>query len=177
MPTTTTARATDPRSASEPQGQPSGAPSRGAPLCPKCNGRMWDNRIGKRNRRAPDFKCRDTSCDGALWPGQHTAPPASPLTPNAGHGAPPASPVPGMVDESHARRATARRAMLRRCYLDTTSFVLDEVRSKYGAAGIACSDSALAAIVATLFIQTCARGYDVALDDSTPDEPDGREAI
>jgi hypothetical protein len=38
------------------------------PPCPKCGGRMWDNRIGKRNPRAPDFKCRDRSCDGVIWP-------------------------------------------------------------------------------------------------------------
>jgi hypothetical protein len=29
---------------------------------------MWDNRIGKRNPKAPDFKCRDRSCDGVIWP-------------------------------------------------------------------------------------------------------------
>lgn len=38
------------------------------PPCPKCSGRMWDNRIGKRNPKAPDFKCRDRSCDGVIWP-------------------------------------------------------------------------------------------------------------
>jgi hypothetical protein len=36
--------------------------------CPKCDGRMWDNRISKRNPKAPDFKCRDRSCDGVIWP-------------------------------------------------------------------------------------------------------------
>ena len=36
--------------------------------CPKCGGRMWDNRVGKRNPKAPDFKCRDRSCDGVIWP-------------------------------------------------------------------------------------------------------------
>jgi hypothetical protein len=36
--------------------------------CPKCGGRMWDNRLTKRNPRAPDFKCRDRSCDGVIWP-------------------------------------------------------------------------------------------------------------
>lgn len=36
--------------------------------CPKCGSRMWDNRIGKRNPKAPDFKCRDKSCDGVIWP-------------------------------------------------------------------------------------------------------------
>ena len=38
------------------------------PPCPKCGGRMWDNRVGKRNPKAPDFKCRDRTCDGVIWP-------------------------------------------------------------------------------------------------------------
>src|SRR5687768_3844432 len=38
------------------------------PSCPKCGGRMWDNRLSKRNPKAPDFKCRDRSCDGVVWP-------------------------------------------------------------------------------------------------------------
>jgi len=38
------------------------------PTCPKCGGRMWDNRLSKRNPKAPDFKCRNRSCDGVLWP-------------------------------------------------------------------------------------------------------------
>jgi hypothetical protein len=36
--------------------------------CPKCGGRVWDNRLTKRNPKAPDFKCRDRSCDGVIWP-------------------------------------------------------------------------------------------------------------
>jgi len=39
-----------------------------APPCPKCNGEMWDNREGKRNPKAPDFKCKDRGCDGVIWP-------------------------------------------------------------------------------------------------------------
>ena len=39
-----------------------------SPGCPVCGGRMWDNRATKRNPRAPDFKCRDRSCDGVVWP-------------------------------------------------------------------------------------------------------------
>src|SRR5437762_1043638 len=38
------------------------------PTCPKCGGRMWDNRISKRNPKAPDYKCRSRSCDGVIWP-------------------------------------------------------------------------------------------------------------
>ena len=45
---------------------------------------MWDNRLSKRNPKAPDFKCRDRSCDGVIWParpgatasGRETANPA-----------------------------------------------------------------------------------------------------
>ena len=36
--------------------------------CPKCGGRMWDNRLTKRNPRAPDYKCQNRSCDGVIWP-------------------------------------------------------------------------------------------------------------
>ena len=36
--------------------------------CPKCGGRMWDNRLTKRNPRAPDYKCQNRSCDGVVWP-------------------------------------------------------------------------------------------------------------
>jgi len=38
------------------------------PTCPKCGGRTWDNRLSKRNPKAPDFKCRNRSCDGVIWP-------------------------------------------------------------------------------------------------------------
>jgi hypothetical protein len=29
---------------------------------------MWDNREGKRNPKAPDFKCKDPGCGGVIWP-------------------------------------------------------------------------------------------------------------
>jgi hypothetical protein len=38
------------------------------PACPECGGRMWDNRLTKRNPKAPDYKCRSRSCDGVIWP-------------------------------------------------------------------------------------------------------------
>src|SRR5512132_2243158 len=43
------------------------------PSCPKCGGRMWDNRLSKRNPKAPDYKCRSRSCDGVIWPARGTA--------------------------------------------------------------------------------------------------------
>jgi hypothetical protein len=36
--------------------------------CPKCGSDMWDNRKDKKNPKAPDFKCKDRSCDGVIWP-------------------------------------------------------------------------------------------------------------
>jgi hypothetical protein len=36
--------------------------------CPKCGGPMWDNRQTKRNPKAPDFKCKDRTCQGVIWP-------------------------------------------------------------------------------------------------------------
>jgi hypothetical protein len=36
--------------------------------CPKCGGRCWDNRLTKRNPKAPDYKCQNRSCDGVIWP-------------------------------------------------------------------------------------------------------------
>ena len=44
------------------------------PSCPKCGGRVWDNRLTKRNPKAPDFKCRDRSCDGVIWPAKGDKP-------------------------------------------------------------------------------------------------------
>jgi hypothetical protein len=43
------------------------------PSCPRCQGPMWDNREGKRNPKAPDFKCKDRECDGVIWPPRGTA--------------------------------------------------------------------------------------------------------
>lgn len=56
----------------DPHGNEPNAPATDEPeaKCPKCGGRMWDNRTSKTNPKAPDFKCRDKSCDGAYWPGQ-----------------------------------------------------------------------------------------------------------
>ena len=55
--------------------------------CPKCDGRMWDNRISKRNPKAPDFKCRDRSCDGVIWP------------PKGGSAKPASAPEPAQSEE------------------------------------------------------------------------------
>ena len=56
------------------------------PQCPKCSGDMWDNRVGKRNPKAPDFKCKDKECDGVIWPPRDARPAAAAPVPAAGQG-------------------------------------------------------------------------------------------
>jgi hypothetical protein len=93
--------------------EPAGAEARGdgsgdeSPDCPKCGGRMWDNRLTKRNPKAPDFKCRDRSCDGVVWPPRA-----------AGNGAPsvegarprPEAPAPAAAPASGKRNGVRSRA-------------------------------------------------------------------
>ena len=62
------------------------------PTCPKCQGAMWDNREGKRNPKAPDFKCKDPACGGVIWPPRGTAG-AIPSGPTAASGGSPRPPV------------------------------------------------------------------------------------
>ena len=64
------------------------------PSCPKCGGRMWDNRLSKRNPKAPDYKCRNRSCDGVIWPAKAGARSAAK---NASHDSGPLVPEPEPV--------------------------------------------------------------------------------
>lgn len=34
--------------------------------CPECGGQMWDNRATKKGKQ-PDYKCKDKSCNKAVW--------------------------------------------------------------------------------------------------------------
>ena len=63
------------------------------PSCPKCGGRVWDNRLSKRNPKAPDYKCRSRSCDGVIWPARASASTAKPE--------PVETPIPEYSTESH----------------------------------------------------------------------------
>jgi hypothetical protein len=48
-------------------------PPANEPVCPKCSGRLWDNRKEndvrelKGEKLRPDWKCRDKECDGVIW--------------------------------------------------------------------------------------------------------------
>lgn len=122
------------------------APATDAPSCPKCGGDVWDNRASKRTPQAPDFKCRDRSCDGCIWPprGGRTVRQAdapSVLEPDAqlpqppewaGHGGTP----PTLCAE----------------YLRALDFVLAQVKPRYERAGVPLDGATIAATCATLFI-------------------------
>jgi hypothetical protein len=76
-------RATEVPGSAEPApvSQATGPLASDEPSCPKCGGRMWDNRLTKRNPKAPDYKCRDRSCDGVIWPAKGAKPDkAEPVT-------------------------------------------------------------------------------------------------
>jgi hypothetical protein len=77
------------------------------PTCPKCGGRMWDNRATKRNPRAPDFKCRDRSCDGVIWPPRPAATGTSQSTPRTNGSA---SLVPELEEVSSNGQAESEEA-------------------------------------------------------------------
>ncbi len=122
----------------------------GNPACPRCGGPMWDNRDSKRNPRAPDFRCRNRTCDGVLWPGQHRA--AVPIVGRtAGVGGSGNGDGDGSRAERNANGGNGLSA-LRRCYLDVTEFVLSHVRDVYERHGVRWSAGAFASITATLFI-------------------------
>jgi hypothetical protein len=80
------------------------------PACPKCGGAMWDNRVGKRNPKAPDFKCKDRECDGVIWPPRDaklaTTPTAAGTEPQAASGGMPSCPICGgaMWDDRLSKR-------------------------------------------------------------------------
>ena len=109
------------------------------PGCPKCGGPMWDNRLSKRNAKAPDFKCRDRSCTGVIWPNRRVV--ARVLQ---------ASGVAQDRNENHREQQPLLR--LRDRYVELAEFVLQTVRPIYQQNGLACGEEAVAAITATLFI-------------------------
>ena len=156
------------------------------PVCPLCLGPMWDNRATKRSPSAPDFKCRNRTCGGRLWPtpidsiaatlerrqADGTLPirgaaprvesaPATATAPTNEPAERPATNTPADMARAHFRT----RAALRACYATATDFVLAQIVPRYTAAGLSVSDLAVAQIVATLFAATCAQG---ALAGSVP---------
>jgi hypothetical protein len=137
------------------------------PPCPKCGGKMWDNTETKTNPKAPDYKCRDKSCDGVIWPPKNgqgqpisraTRPAATVKAPMALGASMPfdeeetgAAPAPVRNAHTGPARAdmTAEFALYSRC--------LDQARNEFLRTGIdklgGDVAGAIVASAATLFIQ------------------------
>jgi len=103
------------------------------PVCPKCGGPTWDNTRTKTNPSAPDYRCRDKACGGAIWP--NSSPSAS-----------------AMTIEGTATATPSPMDALESSYLDTLRFVLDRVVPEYATRNIPFADSAIAATTATIFL-------------------------
>lgn len=82
-----------------------GEPAAKSPPCPVCGGQMWDNREGKKNPKAPDFKCKNKDCKGVIWPpkeGEQKAPSQDngSRSPFSGD----AEPTPASLNEAYIRQ-------------------------------------------------------------------------
>lgn len=80
------------------------------PTCPVCDGAMWDNREGKKNPKAPDFKCKDKACGAAVW---------LPETPEKGRAAMFAN-VKAVYGEGEAQQAEFKKWMQERYHVTSS---------------------------------------------------------
>jgi hypothetical protein len=110
------------------------APATQDVACPKCQGPMWDNRVGKKNPKAPDWKCKNKTCDGVIWPQKKKA-----------------EAVAGSIPPAKA----APTKSLSQMYIESTDFVLATIVPKMVAKEIGVSDMSVASMIATVFIQRC----------------------
>lgn len=117
--------------------------------CPKCGGRMWDNRLSKRNAKAPDFKCRDRACDGVVWPEKGAKAPAARTPQPTTLG----GPAPFDEDEPQAPSGTVDLTPIAylygRCLAKARTLALEAKLDTLNGD----TAGAVAAIAATLFIQ------------------------
>lgn len=119
--------------------------------CPKCGGALWDNRATKTNPKAPDYKCKDRACDGCIWPPKgngaapsRTAAPAPAATTKAPHSA--GGPLPWETEAVDT---------LLTVYTTAYRHAVSLARAEFGPD---TSDTTVAAMAATIFIQAAQKG-------------------
>ena len=127
-----------------------------AESCPKCGGAVIDNRLTKRNPKAPDFKCKDRSCDGVIWPPRGAAAAAAPA-PQApsvkqGYSAGPRIPA---IDDEHPELPHEKLDRLFNVWDSCLAHAHVQTKHLFGAD---VTDEAVIAATATLFIQACKVG-------------------
>jgi hypothetical protein len=79
---------------------------------------MWDNREGKKNPKAPDFKCKDKDCDGVIWPprGAKAAgngPPRTQAAPQRANGGTSSDDRSNRIERQHSQEMAIRYAALK----------------------------------------------------------------
>lgn len=130
--------------------------------CPRCGGRMWDNRATKKNPKAPDYKCRDNQCldpkSGmvtAIWEKDVAAPPRAqpavkPVS-TSGVKEPYSSGarIPGIDGPVDSSKLDALFTVYGLCM----DHVLETIVPKLDAAKIGASPESVGAMTATLLIQ------------------------
>lgn len=117
-------------------------------LCPKCKGPVTDERANKRTDKSPDYQCANVTCTDptgkfrtGVW-----------LDKKA-NGVPPFLANQEAEDAAELRsKIGTEKPKLAGIYLEATKFVLESVVPLYEKAKIGVSDTAVAAMVATLFI-------------------------
>jgi hypothetical protein len=128
--------------------------------CPKCGGRTWDNRVGKKNPKAPDFKCRDRSCDGVIWPPKNGAAPRQAPAPSAKQPVSIGTTGVALVDQGYVGNDPVRQELeageawveLRTKYMESLTFVLKMVVPEMVKADIGASPESVSAMTAQIFI-------------------------
>lgn len=117
-----------------------------AVLCPVCNGQMWDNRKDKRNPKSPDWKCRDRSCKGVIWPAKPKPGDMPPYLRNA------------EAEDAAELAGKIGKPTMRDTYKSLTRWVIKDILPIYAAEFGECGPVVASAITATLFIQACQSG-------------------
>lgn len=114
--------------------------------CPKCGGRMWDNRETKKNPKAPDYKCRDRNCDGVIWPPKNGQPNVGPKSEKQAFTAGPRIPqMDGPMDTDKLDRLFA-------LYGVCLSEAIQQAK-KLDEADVGSTPESVASMAATIFIQ------------------------
>jgi hypothetical protein len=140
--------------------------------CPRCGGRMWDNRASKKNPKAPDYKCRDNQCldpkSGmvtAIWEKDVAGPrmpqPAvKPLTTQGKQPYESGGPLPYEQSETGAPPTANKAEGFQRLFnaYDVCMGHALTVAQKMNKADVGSSPEAVAAIAATLLIQADRQG-------------------
>lgn len=146
--------------------------------CPVCGGRTFDNRESKKNPKAPDFRCRDKSCEGVIWPPRkgeqgygHAAPKvqSAPSTAHNYRG----GPIKGMDDETDlppveaayegdtADLAALRMAALFKLHAHCFWQAMELATQAEGHHGVKADLQGISALCAQLFVASNQKGLTI----------------